>query len=463
MTAADQTTSAGDQEAIALREEWLEHVFVPLRSTDWLRQKGHYRTFVKGDGIKVRDIYGKTFIDGASGWQYGAVGQGRTEIGEAMLAQMREVAIVAPEYCALPVMKLASKLAELTPGDLTRVAFSSTGSEAVENALKIAKQYHVRRGEPQRHKVIARHGSYHGWTYGCMSVCGNRGLPIDEFEPLAPIGRFAAQPYCYRCEYDLTYPACDLRCAREIESLIRFEGPHTVSAVIAEPISHSCFVAVPPPDYWPLVRSICDEYGILLIADEVITGIGRTGKWFAISHWDVVPDILTMSKGLTSGYIPAAATIARAHVSEAFMGGDDTPFYQIATWGGSPVAAAGALANLAIIEREKLVENSASMGRLLLEGLESLRAYPIVGDVRGLGLCACVELVANKKTKAGFAPELAVIDKIYEGMEEEGLLAREFGSNILLTPPLPISRDEVEETVTILDRVIGRIAKEVAI
>ena len=462
MTGVNGVTRTVEEEAVELRDEWLEHVFVPLRSTEWLRKEGHYRTFVKGRGVRVTDSLGKTFIDGASGWQYGAVGQGRTEIGEAMLAQMDEVAVVAPEYCAIPVMKLAAKIAELTPGDLSRVAFCSTGSEAVETALKMAKQYHVRQGEPMRHRVIARHGSYHGWTYGCMSVCGNRGLPIKEFEPLAPIGRFVHQPYCYRCELGLDYPSCDVRCARDIETLIQFEGPETVSAVLAEPISHACYVAVPPAEYWPIVRSICDKYGVLLIVDEVITGFGRTGKWFAISHWDVVPDIMTVAKGLTSGYIPAAGTIATTSVSNAFIGGDETPFYQIATWGGSPIAAAGALANIAIIERENLVENSAKMGRVLLDGLDSLREYPIVGDVRGLGLCACIELVADKKSKAGFAPELAVIDRIYEGIEEGGLLAREFGSNILLTPPLPISQGEVEEVVAILDRVIATIAQEVS-
>jgi adenosylmethionine-8-amino-7-oxononanoate aminotransferase len=444
-----------------MRELAFEHMFVALRSTDWLKSKGNFKTFVKGDGIRVTDIEGNSFIDGAAGWQYGAAGHGRIEVGEAMLAQIRELAIVAPEYTNVPCIRLAAKLAELAPGDLSKVAFCNSGSEAVETALKLSKEYHVLSGEPRRYKVIGRKGSYHGWTYGAMSVGGNRGLPLQYFEPLAPIGRFAPQPYCYRCEFGMEYPSCEIRCAKEIENMIQFENPETVSAVLGEPVSHSAYVSVPPKEYWPMVRAICDKYGVLLINDEVITGFGRLGKWFGCMNWDSVPDILTFAKGVTSGYIPMGGAITSPKIGKVFEGGDERTFFQLSTWGGNPVSAAGAMANIGVLEREGLIENSANMGKRLLDGLNELRKYKMVGDVRGLGLCACVEFVGDAKTKAEFPAELKVIDRIFGSMEDEGLLAREFGANVLLTPPLCISSGDVDEVVRIMERVVARVTREI--
>jgi len=442
-----------------VREAAFKHVFLPIRPIPWLREGQHLKVFVKGEGIRLTDMNGKVYIDGAAAWQYGAAGHGRTEIGDAIRDQIAQLVVVAPEFINIPEVKLAMKLAEITPGNLTRVAFVNSGSEAVETALKIARQYHVLNGEPTRYKVIARRRSYSGITWGAMSVQGALKSLTQVFEPLVPMAKHVAHPYCYRCDYGLAYPSCDLLCAKEIENVIKFEEPTTVSAMLGEPISHSSYVAVPPPEYWPMVRSICSKYGVLLINDEVITGFGRTGKWFGSMNWDYQPDILDFAKAITSGYIPMGGAIAPPEIASKFEG--DVPFGNIPTWGGNPAAAAGALANIAIIERENLVENSAKMGEYMLEGFrDRFLGVPIVGDIRGIGLMLCIELVADKKTKALFKPKQHVNAMIQDRMEEEGLLSRLFETNIIFTPPLIITKSDIDEIINILDRVISAVVKE---
>jgi len=441
-----------------IRKRVFKHIFTSNRSIPWLRGPGHFKVFVKGDGIRVTDIEGRSYIDGAAGWQFGAVGHGRTEIADAIRNQAAKLAIVAPEFINIRCLELAEKLAEITPGDLTKAAFCSSGSEAVETAMKMAKQYHMLNGEPRRYKVISRRGSYHGVTWGAMSIQGVYRDRLSYFEPMVPMAIRVAPPYCYRCDYGLKYPSCDLQCARDIERVIVNEGPEVISAVIGEPVSHSCYVSVPPPEYWPMVRSICDKYGVLLINDCVITGFGRTGKWFSCEHWDCLPDIMSFAKGVTSGYIPLGGVITTPKIASKFE--EDTQFANFPTWGGNPVSSAGALANIAIIEREKLVENSAKMGKRLLEGFkEHLLRHPIVGDIRGIGLMIGVEMVADKKTKEFFKPELRFTDRVFDKLESNGLLARDFKTTIILTPPLCISKSEVDEIIVIMDKVVGELAK----
>jgi len=449
-----ETTTEQEQ----IRKETFEHFIYPYRSREFLQRPGGLKTFVKGEGIRITDIEGKTFIDGAAGWQFCNVGDGRAEIGDAIRSQITKLVSVAAEYNNIPRMKLATKLAELAPGNLTKVAFCNSGSEAVETALKMAKQYHALNGEPTRFKIIARRGSYHGWTWGAMNIGGAIRDLFADFEPLGLMARHVAQPYCYRCDYGLEYPGCNLLCAREIENVIQFERPNTVSAVIGEVISHSANICPPPPEYWPMVRSICDKYGVLLIDDEVITGFGRTGKWFGCMHYDYVPDILTFAKGITSGYIPLGGAITTPKIASKFEG--SVFFSSFPTWGGNPVSAVGALANIDIMERENLVENSVRMGDYLLKGLQILHKYPIVGDVRGIGLMCAVELVSDKKAKAFFKPELDIPGKVFSKMEREGLLCREFGTTILLTPALCITKSDIDEIVAIMEKVISEISRE---
>lgn len=447
-------------EAERIRQETFEHLIYPFRSREFLQKPGGLKTFVKGDGVRLTDIEGRTFIDGAAAWQFCGVGEGRIEIGNAIRDQIAQVVGVAAEYNNIPRVKLATKLAELAPGKLTKVAFCNSGSEAVEIAMKIARQYHVLNGEPTRFKVIARRGSYHGWTWGAMSIGGAIRDLIADFEPLGLMARHVAQPYCYRCDYGLQYPGCNILCAKEIENIIKFERPNTFSAVIGEVVSHSANVCPPPAEYWPMVRSICDEYGLLLIDDEVITGFGRTGKWFGCMHYDYFPDIIDFAKGVTSGYIPLGGAITTPKIASKFEG--SVPFSNFPSWGGNPVSAAAALANIAIIERENLVENSARMGKYLLEGLQNLLKYPIVGDVRGIGLMCAVELVADKRTKVFFEPKLDIHGRVFAKMEKEGLLCREFGTTIILTPPLCISKGDIDKILTIMEKVVSETNKELS-
>jgi adenosylmethionine-8-amino-7-oxononanoate aminotransferase len=441
-----------------IRDKAFRYTFIPARPVSWLHEGERFKVFVKGEGVRLTDISGNSYIDGAAGWQFGNVGHGRVEIGDAIRHQISELGPLAPEFLSIPRIRLAEKLSEITPGNLLKVALVNSGSEAVETALKMAKQYHVLNGEPTRFKVVARRGSYHGITWGAMSVQGVYKDLLKDFEPLVPMVRHVAQPYCYRCEYGLNYPNCDLLCAREIENVIKFENPLTVSAVLGEPVSHSSYVAIPPAEYWPMVRSICDRCGILLVSDEVITGFGRTGKWFGCMHYDFQPDIIDFAKGVTSGYIPMGGAITTPKIASMFDG--NSTLMNMATWGGNPVSSAGALANIAIMEQENLVENSAKMGRHLLEGLkERLQNSPIVGDIRGIGLMVCIELVADKKTRSFFEPEQKVTNMLFDEMYKGGLLFRVFGTKIIFTPPLCIAKSEIEEIVTITERIIGNIAK----
>ena len=445
-----------------LREDAFRHMFLPFRPASWYREPGHLKFIVKGEGVRVTDTEGKTYLDGAAGWQFGAVGHGRIEIGDAIRNQIKDLAIVAPEFANIPATKLAKKLAEIMLGNLTKVAFCNSGSEAVETAMKIAKQYHVLNGNPTRNKVITRRGSYAGWTWGCMSVGGVYRQLFSYFEPMVPVALRVSPPYCYRCDFGLSYPACELQCVREIERVIQNEGPENISAVLGEPISHSNYVAIPPNEYWPEVRSICDKYGILLINDEVITGFGRTGKWFGCQNWSYSPDIISFAKGMSSGYIPAGGAATTAEIADKVESGPFMGLVSFPTWGGNPVSSAGVLANIAIIERENLVENSARMGKYFLDSLrDTLSRYTIVGDIRGIGLLIGIELVADRKTKTHFDPELNIVYKIFEKMESKGLLARDFESTIILTPPLCITKTDLDEMTSILDGVVGELASEV--
>ncbi|GIX47138.1 MAG: aspartate aminotransferase family protein [Candidatus Tectimicrobiota bacterium] len=436
------------------------HDHLWLHASPWRAlAPGHKRILVSGRGCTVRDLEGKEYLDGLAGLWLVNVGHGREEIAAAMARQAATLAYAsATQATTLPAIQLATRLAALAPGDLSVAFFCSGGSEAVESALKIARQYHYLRGERKRYKFIARRGSYHGATYGAMSVSGTRQLTEPYFSPLLPGTLHVAPPYCYRCDYRYTYPECDVYCADAIAQLIEFEGPETVAAVIAEPVSASGGVAVPPPEYWPRLREICDRYGVLLIVDEVITGFGRTGKLFASEHWNVAGDLMTVAKGLSSGYAPIGAVLCRPQVAEAFTGAE-RKLSHLLTFGGHPVACAAALANLDILERENLVAHAAAMGAYLLEQLQSLRAHPLVGDVRGLGLLAAVELVRDRKTKEKFSPEDEAMQRLAQRLAEKGLLTR-VTSMVFLAPPLCITRPEVDRLVAILDSALHELEQD---
>ena len=336
-----------------LREAALSHVWFPFQQLNDVAAEGGLQIMTEGKGAKIKDIHGKEYYDGFAGLALVNVGYGREEIARAVYEQMSTLHYANTfAYATIPAIKAAEKLASLAPGDLNRVFFTSGGSDSVETAMKMARQYHFNRGDKERVKFISRRGSYHGVSLGALAVNMAPWVNRDIFEPMLPIVRVAPQPSPYRCELGgETASECAVLCAEAVEKIILEEGPETVVAVIAEPVSVSSGVAIPGPEYWPMLRDICDRHGVLLIADEVINGFGRTGKMFAIEHFGVQPDIITVAKGITSGYQPVGACIVRDQVAEAFVGGEDVTFRHGYTYSGHPAGAAAALVNMEIIER----------------------------------------------------------------------------------------------------------------
>lgn len=452
----DVTAALSNQEA--LKKSGAEHLFMHASPYGALAHDAGKKVLVEGSGIWLTDIDGNRYIDALAGLWLVNVGHGRKEIADAIAKQASTLAYASSTAATtIPAIQLAERLAQITPGDQNTVFFCSGGSEAVESAIKIARQYHYHRGEQKRQKIIGRRGSYHGGTYAAMSVSGTRPVSDPYHSPFMPGVLHASPPNCYRCDFRQTFPGCDLLCADQIGQMIEYENPQTVAAVIAEPISAANGIVVPPEGYWPRLREICDKYGVLLITDEVINGFGRTGKMFASEHFGVVGDMMTMAKGLTSGYVPMGGVMCRPHVVEAFE--DKNTLSHLITYGGHPVAAAAALANLDIIEREGLVENAAKMGALLKQGLESLRAkHPTIGDVRGLGLIAGIEVVKDRGTREKFVeggPELTTLSN---AIRERGLLTRA-GTIINLCPPLVINAEEVGMIVDAVDGALSDMEK----
>ena len=433
----------------ALLEAGSKHLFIHASSRGALAKDSGKRILVEGEGAIVKDIEGKEYIDGLAGLWLVNAGHGRAEIAEAYARQAGTLAYASSTQAAtIPAIELATRLAEITPGDQTTAFFCSGGSEAVESAIKIARQYHYFNGEPKRSKIIGRRGSYHGATYGAMSVSGTRPMSEPYHSPFMHGVLHASPPYCYRCDFRQNYPVCDLLCADQIEQIIGYENPKTVAAVIAEPISASGSIAVPPDDYWPRLRQICDRHGVLLITDEVINGFGRTGRMFASEHWDLVGDIMTIAKGLASGYAAIGAVMCRPKVMDAFE--EDNKLSHLLTYGGHAGACAAALANLVIFEREGLVVNSEKMGIRLKASLEGLSHHTTVGDVRGMGLLTGLELIKDRETREKFAEDGPELKTLGDGLIRRGLLTR-VASTLPLSPPLCITAEQVDRIVSIID------------
>jgi adenosylmethionine-8-amino-7-oxononanoate aminotransferase len=411
---------------------------------------------VRGDGCYVYDEHGKRYLDGLSALFCVNAGHGRTEIGDAMAAQVRELGFYTNWSYAHPrAIELAERIAGYAPGNLNRVFFTSGGSEAVESALKLCRLYHRKNGEAGRYKVIAREIAYHGTTMGALAATGIPDLRAP-FEPLTPGGRHAANTNSYRWPDDRE----PLWAADQIEERILFEGPETVSAVILEPVQNAGGCIVPQDGYWDRVREICDRYGVLLISDEVICSWGRLGHWFGAQRFGFEPDLITTAKGLTSAYAPMGAVIASDRVAEPFMEGTDM-FTHGFTFGGHPVCAAAALANLDIFEREDLCGHVRANEGELRQRLESLRELPIVGDVRGAGYFHAIELVKDQETKETFDEEESEVllrGFLSGALYEQGLICRadDRGDPVIqLSPPLIAGSEQFEEIEEILRAVLS--------
>ncbi len=453
-----------DQEIESLRKEALDHCWMHNRQVNELKEPGALKIMVEGKGCWVTDATGKRYFDALSGLWVKAAGYGRKEIADAVYEAMQGITFNPRDTVNPYTIKLSAKLASLVPDKESRVFLVSGGSEAVETAVKMAKKYHKNKGEPTRYKVISRVGSYHGATHLCMSLGGGGVAFPTDYGPLMPGSVRVTQPLHYRCHFCKDQAECTLECARDVERAIETEGPETVAAVIGEPISAAAGMAVPHPEYWPTLRAICDKYGVLLIVDEVITGFGRTGKMFASEHWDLQPDIITVAKALTSGYLPIGAAIARKSVADAFIGGESETFRHLITFGANPVSAAAALANLEIFEKEDLVGNSAQMGAYLNQQLQTLYEHPSVGDIRhAQGLLFGIDLVKDRRTREKFPKEAEMRKRVTRLMHKHGLFLLIAGDVIELAPPLCITKDEVDHLVRQVTAVIGDLEKELGV
>lgn len=412
----------------------------------------------KGEGVHVFDQEGKKYLDFVAGVTRPVhVGFGRKDLAQAAYDQMCKLAYFTPsQFTNEPAIRLAEVLAEITPPSINRFLFECDGSEAVESAMKIAKHYHYFKGEKQRYKVISRKGAYHGVNgYGVRAL--GIVMPMRQImEPLAPGGIFAESPYCFRCPYQLNYPDCNLKCARDIEKLIEFENPELVSALIGEPIQQGFGAYSPPKEYWPIVREICDRYGVLLIIDEVICGFGRTGKMFGIEHFNIQPDIMTMAKGITSGYVPLGAVGCSDKVWEPIE-----VLMHLHTYGNHPVSCATGIKNIEIINKEGLVDNSRKMGDYLLAGLKTLEKYPIVGEARGTGLWAAIDFTSDKKTRA-VLPGVHM-NNVIERARKMGLIIKTMGHALEFAPPLVIQKSEIDEALGIIEACIRTEGKEMGL
>jgi adenosylmethionine-8-amino-7-oxononanoate aminotransferase len=415
---------------------------------------------VRGEGVYIFDESGKRYIDGCSGALISNLGHGNSEIIEAVTAQMRKIEFAHPSrWRCESVEDAAREVATLTPEGLDYVWFVSGGSEAIESAMKLARQYYVERDGvgSSKAQVLARWNSYHGSTIGTMAVAGS--MPRRRiFTPMFQESPKVAPHYCYRCPFGLKYPSCGLRCAHQVEEAIKRIGPERIAAFLAEPIVGSTVGALTPPDeYWPIVREICDRYDILLIADEVMTGFGRTGQNFCVNHWDVVPDIIASAKGMAAGYVPTGGIMVKNEIAETIEAGSGA-FLHGHTYNGNPLSGAATAAVVRYMKKHNLVENVRVLGDKLGAGLKAMEEFPIVGEVRGKGFMWGFELVADKETGRPFPKAKGVAALVTRECLQRGLVIYPGGGmadgidgdNFMIAPPLISDEKTIEEVVSIL-------------
>jgi taurine--2-oxoglutarate transaminase len=408
----------------------------------------------KAQGVYFWDTDGKRYLDFSSQLMNTNIGHQHPKVVKAIQDQAAKLCFVHPGNATEVRGLLGKKLAEVTPGNLKKTFFSLGGAEANENAIKLARFY------TGRNKILSRYRSYHGATYGSIALTGDyRRLAV---EPAMPGTVHFLDPFCYRCPFGQEPQSCQRQCIAHVEEVIRYEGPDKVAAIIMEGVVGSNGLIIPPDDYWPRVREICDQYGILLISDEVMSGWGRTGRWFAVDNWEVVPDIITTAKGITSGYVPLGAVIVSEPIARFF---DDKYLYAGLTYNGHALACAAALATIQVYEEDRLLENAVRVGKVLGEGLENLKVrHPSVGDVRYIGLFSTLELVSNRETKAIFAP--SVMAEVGKVLRQNGLftfiMANNMGSMVFAVPPLCINAEQLAEGLAIIDQALETADKEMA-
>jgi len=445
-----------------LQQKAKDHLWMHFARQSVMEDGHGVPIIVKGEGHHIWDSTGKKYFDGLSGLFVVNAGHGRKRLAETAAKQAEELAFFPIWSYAHPnAIELADRLAGYAPGDLNRVFFSTGGGEAVETAFKLAKYYWKLQGRPTKHKVISRAVAYHGTPQGALAITGIPAMK-EMFEPITPGGFRVPNTNYYRAKemgFEGSIEQFGQWAANRIEEMILFEGPETVAAVFLEPVQNSGGCFPPPPGYFQRVREICDQYDVLLVADEVITGFGRIGNMFASTTYGFVPDMITCAKGMTSGYSPIGATIVSEKVYEPFKHGT-TAFYHGYTFGGHPVSSAVALANLDIFEEEKLNENVRENSPLFRAALERLTDLPIVGDVRGDGYFFGIELVKDRATRTTFdddESERLLRGFLSKALFDAGLYCRadDRGDPVIqLAPPLTIGPAEFDEIEGILRGVL---------
>jgi taurine--2-oxoglutarate transaminase len=398
----------------------------------------------RADGIYFWDVDGKRYIDFSSQLMNTNIGHQHPKVVKAIQEQAAKICFVHPGNATEARGLLGKKLAEVTPGNLKKTFYTLGGSEANENAIKIARFY------TGRHKILARYRSYHGATHGSLALTGDyRRLAV---EPVMPGGVHFLDPFCYRCPFGQKKETCKRECISHLEEVIKYEGQDKIAAIIMEGVVGSNGLIVPPDEYWPRVREICDKYGIVLISDEVMSGWGRTGKWFAVDNWNVIPDIITTAKGITSGYVPLGAVIVSEPIAKFF---DDKYLYAGLTYNGHALACAAAVATIDVYKEDHLIENATVVGKYLGKALEKIKVnHKSVGDVRYIGLFSAIELVSNRETKEIFAP--SIMGEVAQVLRQNGLftyiMANNMGSLVFIVPPLCITKEQLDEGLAIIEK-----------
>lgn len=430
-----------------------------------------YPLAIRGEGVWVFDGDGKKYMDACAGANVSGIGHGVREIGEAMARQAAEMAYTPPlHFLNQPTLDLCERLSARAPQGYSRVMLCSSGSEAIENAMKIARQYHVYQSRASRFRMISRWQGFHGNTLAADAVGGSTSRRSISGPMLIDVTHIVP-PNCYRCAFSLSYPDCGILCAKDLQRVIIQDGPENVSAFVCETVVGAAAGGVTPvPEYYPMIREICDQYDVVWIADEIMAGVGRTGTFLAIEHWNVKPDIVVLAKGLSCGYAPLSAILVSDKVFKAFSD-SRSPYIGGHTYNAHPVTAAAGLAVLDYLDKHGVIEGVQEKGLQLESGLRSIADRQVlVGDVRGLGLMWGLEFVKNKNTREPFPVEHNVAFRVVDRAMQNGLVVYpvrggcadgERGDGVLICPPLTINSKEIEFLIRTLDETITEVTSEV--
>ena len=401
-------------------------------------------------GVYFWTVEGKRFLDFNSQLMCVNIGHGDERVLTAIREQAEKLAYVMPHMTTEPRARLHQLLAEISPGSLRRSFFTLSGAEANEHAMRIARLV------TKRHKILVRYRSYHGATAGAISLTGDPRRWAAE--PGIPGVVRVQDPYRYRCRWCQDRPACNLNCLNHVEDVIQFEGGHTIAAMLVETVTGTNGIIIPPEGYLQGLRTLCDKYGILLIADEVMSGFGRTGEWFAVNHWNVVPDIMTMAKGLTSAYLPLGAIIVTDEIASYF---ENNPLSAGLTYGAHPVSCAAAIATINVYKEDQLIENAREMGKILTREMTRLQdKHPSVGEARSIGLFGLFEIVKNRQTREPMAPfnatsaEMGPMARLGAFLRENGLFTLVRWNTFFVNPPLCITEEQLREGFAIIDKAL---------